>query len=329
MIAPFAKLIDWTISQVRSRPSFFKSGESNADKASWRLDEAIQFLQGPDFIPSESPLVDLEFFPDKPVHFRFPTPRPFDCAGNNIVYGRLYRCAEHWEKYPAIILLHGGRIIQRTSSSISYRFAYPLIARRCNRAGYNAVTLEAPYHYQRRQRQFGPSDQPDYLRSAEAAAQAVAEIRALTGWLLEKGCPTVALWGVSMGGWHAGMTVCRDARLAAVVMTVPAVHSNPQADELIIWRSVREEWRRQRIADEKLDTTPFNLTSARPAIPRENILLIGGIYDLVCPMESIEELWRSWGQPNIWRLPHSHNSFMLHPGLTSRVLRWLSPRLKQ
>ena len=30
---------------------------------------------------------------------------------------------------------------------------FPLIARRCNRAGFNAATLVAPYHFQRRPRQ--------------------------------------------------------------------------------------------------------------------------------------------------------------------------------
>jgi pimeloyl-ACP methyl ester carboxylesterase len=167
------------------------------------------------------------------------------------------------------------------------------------------------------------------LRSAEAAAQAIVEIRALIGWLLEEGCPAVALWGVSMGGWQAGLTVCRDARLTAVVMTVPVVHSNPKADERLIWRSVRDRWRRERAAEEKLDMTPFNLTTARPVIPRENILLIGGVHDLICPMESIEELWQSWGQTNLWRLPHGHNSFMMQPGLTGRVLCWLAPRLNK
>ena len=328
MIAPLAKLIDWSLSQVQCRPGFFKAGESHADKARWRLDEAIQFLGGPDFIPPESYPARIEFNPDKAVvRFRFPTPRPCDYAENNVVHGRLFRCGKHWEKRPAIILLHGGRIIQSSSGSISYRFAYPLIARRCNRAGFNAVTFEAPYHFQRQLRQPGATGQPDFLRSAEAAAQAVAEIRALTGWLIEKRCPTVALWGISMGGWHAGLTVCRDARLTAVVMTLPAVHSNPEFRERIIWRSVREALRQTRIADEKLDATPFNLTSAQPAIPKKNILLIGGIHDLICPMEFIEELWQKWGQPDIWRLPHGHNSFMFMPGLTSRVLRWLEPRL--
>jgi dienelactone hydrolase len=234
---------------------------------------------------------------------------------------------ERWQERPTIILLHGGRIIQSSRGSISYRLGYPLIARRCNRAGFNAATLEAPYHFHRQQRQLGAARQPDYLRSAKAAAQAVAEIRALTGWLLERGCPAVALWGVSMGGWHAGLTVCHDARLAAVVMTLPAVHSNPDLAERIIWRSVREAWLRLRMNDEKLDKTPFNLTSARPAIPKENILLISGFYDLICPMAAIEELWQSWGQPDLWRLPHGHNSFLLMPGLTRRVLQWLTPRL--
>jgi hypothetical protein len=43
------------------------------------------------------------------------------------------------------------------------------------------------------------------------------------------------------------------------------------------------------------------------------------------------ELWQSWGQPDIWRLPHGHISAALSacmPGLPSRVLRWLAPRLE-
>ena len=77
--------------------------------------------------------------------------------------------------------------------------------------------------------------------------------------------------------------------------------------------------------------TSFNLTTARPAIPKENILLIEGTQDLVTPAGPIEELWQQWGQPDIWRLPHGHISLSLClaglPGLTGRVLRWLAPRL--
>ena len=75
------------------------------------------------------------------------------------------------------MLLHG------TSDFPNHRFLFPLIARRCNGAGFNAATLELPYHFQRYSHEPGGLD---YFRWAESIAQGVAEIRALTGWLL--GC---------------------------------------------------------------------------------------------------------------------------------------------
>jgi pimeloyl-ACP methyl ester carboxylesterase len=65
---------------------------------------------------------------------------------------------------------------------------------------------------------------PDYLQMADIGyAQAIAEIRALTGWLLEEGCPAVALWGNSYGGALSGMMACCDARLSAVVLAAPGL----------------------------------------------------------------------------------------------------------
>ncbi len=56
---------------------------------------------------------------------------------------------------------------------------------------------------------------------AKTYAQAVAEIRSLSGWLLAEGCPGVALVGVSLGAYLAGLTGCGDARLASIVMIMP------------------------------------------------------------------------------------------------------------
>ena len=131
-----------------------------------------------------------------------------------------------------------------------------------------------------------------------------------------------------MGARLAGLTACHDARLAAVVMAAPGVHSNPSFAEQIIWRRARETVRRLQVEDKKLDMTLLNLVTLQPAIPKENILLIEAIHDLFTPKEPIEELWQTWGRPDIWRLPHGHISKSLVPGLTNRVLRWLSPRLQ-
>ncbi len=73
----------------------------------------------------------------------------------------------------------------------------------------------------------------------------------------------------------------------------------------------------------------MNLTLSQPVIPRENILLVQGHYDLFVEAGHTEELWQKWEQPEIWRLPHGHISTVLMPGLTGRVLRWLAPRLNE
>ena len=169
----------------------------------------------------------------------------------------------------------------------------------------------------------------NHLGVAQAFAQAVAEIRALTGWLLGQGCPSVALSGISLGGWFAGLAATRDARLNAIVMAVPAVRTNYRVarGERILWPPVRKALERRQAAREALDKTPINLTLSQPFISKENILLVQGRYDLFVEPEHTEELWQKWGQPEIWRLPHGHISTVLTPGMTGHILRWLSPRL--
>jgi pimeloyl-ACP methyl ester carboxylesterase len=311
LIAPLSKLIDWTAIQ------FAAARMPRAEGRSPRLEEASQLLHGPDFIPAESAPARVEWT-DR-IHFRFPTPRPSDFEENNVAYGRLYRCGERWQDRPAIILLHGWNDL------INHQFRFPLIARRCNRAGFNAVTWVAPYHFKRRPRRLGAWGNflcPDICRTAEAAAQAIAEIRALTGWLSREGCPAVALWGISLGAWLAGLAVCREARWAAVVLTAPVVRMDRVIKELAFCRSIREA-----LQGRWVETETLNLTAGRPAIARENILLVEAIHDLFVPRETIEELWQAWGRPDLWRLPHGHVSFMGAPGLAGRVLRWLGPRL--
>ncbi len=77
-----------------------------------------------------------------------------------------------------------------------------------------------------------------------------------------------------------------------------------------------------------MDATQLNLTLSTPVIPKENILLIVGMYDLFAEGQPYEELWQKWHQPEIWRLPHGHVSVEFRLGLMGRVLRWLAPRLE-
>jgi pimeloyl-ACP methyl ester carboxylesterase len=219
-----------------------------------------------------------------------------------------------------ILLLHGA------GGFPDYQFRFPLIARLCNREGFNAASFVAPYHFQRRPCQRRALN-PDCLLLAEATAQAIAEVRALTGWLLGEGFPAVALWGFSMGAWHAGMAVCRDARFAAVVLAMPQAPLNPWIEQRAVWPGIRGRLHRVCGVWEMLNRTAMNLTLEQPAIPKDNTLLIEGIHDLLVPKEDIENFWQAWQRPEIWRLRHGHASLMAAPGLSACVLRWLSPRL--
>ena len=98
MIAPLAKFIDCSALQVA-----YAIGLRSVPKSKWKLEEALEFLNGPDFIPAASNAARIEF--DGPRHFKFPTPCPDKIEENNIVYGRLYRCAERWQERQVIILL--------------------------------------------------------------------------------------------------------------------------------------------------------------------------------------------------------------------------------
>jgi len=175
MIASLAKFIDWSVLQV-----VYAIALRAAPESKWKLEEALEFLNGPDFIPAASDPAQIEF--DGPRHFKFSTPRPGKVEENNIVYGRLYRCAERWQERPVIVLLDG-------KPAVGYHTAFPLLARRFNRAGFNVATLVAPYDLQRRPRR--PIEW-NCLDLAQAIAQNVAEIRALTGWLLSTPAPVFA-----------------------------------------------------------------------------------------------------------------------------------------
>jgi pimeloyl-ACP methyl ester carboxylesterase len=311
MIAPLAKLIDWSALQM----AYAVAPLRHVPKSKWKLEEALDFLNGPDFIPAASDPAQIEF--DGPRHFTFPTPRPGKGVESNIVHGRLHRCAERWQERPVIILLDGN-------PAIGYHSAFPWLARQFNRAGFNVAALVASYHLQRRPRR--PVEW-NCLEFARVMAQNVAEMRALAGWLLEEGYPSVTLLGFSFGGWLAGLTACSDARLACAVLTVPAVRL--RCFQPVVWPWARKALKALRPAQEALDTTRLNLILSTPVIPKENILLIEGIYDLFAPRQSIEELWQQWQRPEIWRLPDGHISGLLVPGLTGRILRWLEPRMKR
>ena len=85
-MASLAKFIDWSVLQICYAMLPQSVWRESANERDLKLEQAVQFLNGPDFIPAESQPAQLDFGPDAPGgRFHFPTPRPSSFAENNIV----------------------------------------------------------------------------------------------------------------------------------------------------------------------------------------------------------------------------------------------------
>jgi dienelactone hydrolase len=311
MIAGFSRLVDWAAIQSAAARMPLPDGSDP------HLAEAQRLIESPEFIPAEVEAASVQFSGAKHFHFESPNPGPF--AENKFAHGRLYRCGKEWQERPAVLLLHGWNDI------INHRVRFPLMARQINRHGFNAATLVAPFHFQRRPRQLGAWSNflcPDILRTVEAIRQTIAETRAFAKWLRLEGCPAVGLMGVSLGGWLAGLTISRDATFSCAALLVPVARLDRLVAEAAFCRCLRPAFEGHPSGASKL-----NLKQHRPAISTENILLIEALHDLFVPVETMEELWNAWDQPEIWRLRCGHISVLAAPGLYGRIIRWMAPRL--
>ena len=94
------------------------------------------------------------------------------------------------------------------------------------------------------------------------------------------------------------------------VLLTPIARVDQAIEELAFCESIRRSLR----AGSSVRLDALNLASHCPAIPRENILVVASKHDLFAPAETVEDLWRSWGKPDIWHLPQGHISVLFSRG---------------
>ena len=124
-----------------------------------------------------------------------------------------------------------------------------------------------------------------------------------------------------MGAWLAGLTICHDSRIGAAVLTVPVARLDWLIEEVAFCETIRCALQNRRV-----DLHKLNLVSNRPVIARENIVLVEAEHDLFVDKEVVEDLWRAWDKPEIWRYRQGHISILCAPGLSNRVVRWLAAK---
>lgn len=252
--------------------------------------------------------------------FQFRSPIHTGASRNDTVHGKLFLPRKCWAAQPLVILVHGW------NAELHYLYILPIIARALNRQGLNAALIELPYHLQRRPRErevmrdFISDDLPGMLL---ATRQSVADLHALALWAKAQGCPSVAVWGFSLGAWLAGLYICQSALPSAAVLTTPISDLARAIRELTFCHPIRSS-----LNGTPLDLTPLNLARHRPLLPPSRIQVMQSSYDLFAPSESYRELAEAWKLAAWEKEPQGHISLLTSRRAMNKSISWLAGRLK-
>jgi pimeloyl-ACP methyl ester carboxylesterase len=251
--------------------------------------------------------------------FSCDSPMPGIAAECGRIHGQFHRCGEGWRQRPVVLMLHGW------NGENCYRLLFPLLARKFRPLGISLLSFELPCHGRRRARRAPGNDfiSPDLSAMASATHQALADARALIGWLRREGCGLIGIWGISLGAWLAGLLACNDDRLSWAVLMTPIVRMDRAIGELEFCAPIRRS-----LAGREIPFRDLNLTMHRPLLDRRNLLLVEGRHDLFAPPAGVEELWQAWDHPPIERFDHGHISMMFSVKAMMRAVRFVEARAK-
>jgi dienelactone hydrolase len=184
--------------------------------------------------------------------------------------------------------------------------------------GLNVAVPVLPFHGPRRVGRRGGDGylSGDFLDTVHAQAQAVWDARRVIRWLRREGAPSIAAYGVSLGGYTTGLLAALEPELDCVVAGIPAACflglARWNAPPLLLRAAERFGFEWERV--EELLTVVSPLAFA-PRVPQDRLYLYAGVADRLAPPHQALELWRHWGEPRLEWYHGSHVSFVFEPGV--------------
>jgi hypothetical protein len=179
--------------------------------------------------------------------------------------------------------------------------------------GFDILLVTLPFHG-RRQTAFSPFSGHGFFaggtsRINEAFAQAIYDIRIFIDSLFDEGAPQVGATGMSLGGLTTSLLASVEKRLAFAIPNVPVVSI---ADLVLEWEPIASVVKTSlaavgkdvRTAREML--APSSPLSFPPRLPKERLMVIGGVGDRLAPPRHARLLWDHWGRPALHWFPGSH-----------------------
>ena len=196
--------------------------------------------------------------------------------------------------------------------------------------GFDVVLFELPYHGRRRH---GAAEAPlfpsaNMVRTNEAIAQAISDLRELTIYLRSKGHSKIGCVGMSLGAYIGSLW----ASLDSLDFFVPIVPLCEMAE--MAWAVLRNDarfstWCAQGLSSELLHqiyAIHSPLSFASPATARENIFIVAGIGDQIVPPRQPKLLWDHWKRPKMSWFGGGHAAQLKRREALEQVLEFVQAR---
>ncbi len=240
-------------------------------------------------------------------------------AENLAAYARWWRSPR---PRTTIVLLHGWGGGQWFLESRAFPIEY------FRKLGLDVLLFQLPFHGLRAPRgtrsgQLFPS--PHVVRTNEAFAQAISDLRALHTWLLDQDVPAIGLSGMSLGGYTTALYASLVPDVAFAAPMIPAVSISD-----LMWRHGDASAARKRAVaagvTEALLAAVFRVHAPlerRPLLERRRRFIIAGRGDRITPPDQAERLWKHWEQPGIHWFPGGHLAQVGRGDAFRAMGRWL------
>lgn len=184
--------------------------------------------------------------------------------------------------------------------------------------GYDVLLYTLPFHGRRRSR-FAPINGAElfshgFAQFNEAMIHAVHDFRIFVDHLERTGVERLGVTGLSLGGYTSALLATIEPRLDFVIPNAPVTYLPQLLGE---WfpasaaLSVAGQLRlldHEQLAEALAVHSPLNYA---PIVPKDRLMIIGGLGDRLAPPEQARLLWEHWDRPKLRWFPGSH---VLHVG---------------
>jgi hypothetical protein len=148
----------------------------------------------------------------------------------------------------------------------------------------------------------------DLVRTNEAFAQTIYELRALLHHLRGAGTGPVGAFGMSLGGYTTALLAAVEPALAFAVPMIPLASLADMmwtqgAGDPRLARAVEHGWSLPALRDVCRVHAPL---ARPPLVPADRRLIVAALGDAICPPAHALALWRHWGAPRIHWYPGGH-----------------------